>query len=418
MKIIGVITEYNPFHNGHLYHITKAKELTQADAVIAIMSGDFVQRGAPALMPKHLRAKVALQSGADVVLELPVCFATGSAEFFACGAVSLLEHMGCVDSICFGSECGDIHKLRQVAHILNQEPQKYQSVLQAELKAGSSFPKARQIALAAYLEDNTYADLLAQPNNILGIEYIRALSKCQSSINTYTITRKGASYHEADLTKDYSSASAIRNFLHSAQTCATDTEADFLSRIKGQVPDSCFQILNDTYHVRYPVCTNDFSILLKHRLLLENAQTLAAYMDVSEELANRIERKKNDFLSFEQFCDLLKTKELTHTRISRALLHILLGIKKEDMRFFADHGASFYARVLGFRKESAQILKECKEHSRIPLLTKLSQTEGISSIGIHMLEQDIFAADLYESVITQKYNTPFINERSQSMIFV
>lgn len=417
MKIVGIITEYNPFHNGHLYHIQKAKELTKADAVIAVMSGDFMQRGAPAIMPKHLRAKAALLAGVDVVLELPVCYATGSAEFFAGGAIALLESLGCVDSICFGSECGDIEKLKQIAHILNKEPIAYKNVLHAELKAGNSFPKARQKALAAYLAEDSCADLLAQPNNILGIEYIRALSRYSSNISVHTIQRQGAAYHETALTQDYSSASAIRSSLRSFE-CGTTSKTGSLSHLKGHMPDVCCQLIEEAYQTRYPVYTDDFSLLLKYKLLSENTQSLSSYLDVSEELANRIERNKNAFRSFEQFCDLLKTKELTYTRVSRALLHIILDIKKEHLLSFHQHGISYYARVLGFRKESAQVLKECKNHSSVPLLTKLSQSDGISPLGTYMLKQDVFAADLYESVVTQKYGTPFINEHSQSMIFV
>ena len=140
MKIVGLITEYNPFHNGHEYHIQKSKEVTGADAVIVVMSGNFVQRGAPAIMPKHLRAKVALKSGASLVLELPVCFSTGSAEYFAQGAVALLDSLGCVDSLCFGSECGEIDSLTRIARVLADEPEEYRTILRSYLKEGFAFP--------------------------------------------------------------------------------------------------------------------------------------------------------------------------------------------------------------------------------------------------------------------------------------
>ena len=187
MKITGLITEYNPFHNGHLYHLKKAKELTGADAVIVIMSGNYVQRGAPAVMPKHLRAKAALEAGVPIVIELPVCYSTGSAEYFASGAISILEKLGCIDAICFGSECGDYKMLEQAALVLANEPEPFRSHLQDQLRAGISFPKARQNALKEYLKDDSVNAILEQPNNILGIEYIKALYTRYSSMKAYTM---------------------------------------------------------------------------------------------------------------------------------------------------------------------------------------------------------------------------------------
>ena len=209
MKIVGLITEYNPFHNGHLYHIKKAKEITGADYAIVVMSGNYVQRGAPAIMPKHLRAEVALEAGADIIFELPVCYACSSAEYFAAGAVSLFEQLNCVDSLCFGSECGNYELLERLARIIADEPEEYRTVLTASLKKGKSFPRARQEALIEYLGDESLNIVLEQPNNILGIEYIKALYQKHSPIHTYTIKRMVSGYHDTHLTGPYSSASAI-----------------------------------------------------------------------------------------------------------------------------------------------------------------------------------------------------------------
>ena len=182
MKIVGLITEYNPFHNGHKYHIEKAKEITGAEYVIAVMSGDFVQRGAPAVMPKHLRAEMALHGGCDMIIELPVRYATGSAEYFASGAISILDGLGCVDAICFGSECGDYASLEKIAKVLADEPDDYKLLLQNNLKAGYSFPVARQIALENYFHDDKLNAVIKEPNNILGIEYIKAMLSRNSSM--------------------------------------------------------------------------------------------------------------------------------------------------------------------------------------------------------------------------------------------
>ena len=412
MKIVGLITEYNPFHNGHLYHIEKAKELTGADAVVVVMSGDFVQRGAPAIMPKHLRAEAALRSGADLVLELPVYCASGSAEYFAAGAVSILDQLGCVDSLCFGSESGDIEGLKRLAHILSEEPEDYQDRLKQALKSGNSFPKARQTALAEYLEDEDAASLLGQPNNILGMEYIKALFRRNSRMNVFTIQRMVSDYHDEELKEALSSASAIRkNLLH------TDLH-DICPLLESQVPPASLRLLQTAYQTRYPVCSNDFSLLLKYRLLTENRKSLTAYADITEELANRIANCANELIDFEQFCELLKTKEITYSRVSRALFHLLLNIKKEDVDAYTRTGYCPYAHILGFRRDAAGILKEIKAHASIPLITRLGQAEGLSDTGKQMLETDIFAANLYESIVTAKFGTPFINEHQQSLVII
>lgn len=416
MNIVGLITEYNPFHNGHLHHIKEAKRITGADAVLVIMSGNFVQRGAPAIMPKHLRAKAALESGADVILELPVCFATGSAESFAAGSINLLNHLGCIDSVCFGSECGDLSALERIAHVTADEPEEYRLMLKQELQQGKAFPVARQQALKHYFQDASLDTLLEHPNNILGIEYLKALYQSDSSIKPYTIKRILSGYHDQELTENCSSASAIRNCLSSSLTEPASVEP--LLQLKDQVPDASFQLFCETLQHRYPVFANDFSLLLKYRLLCESRESLSHFLDVSEDLANRIYNRRNQFISFDQFCELLKTRELTYTRISRALLHILLGITKDDLRTFSKQGGCQYARLIGFRKDSREILTEIQRHTSVPLLSKLTKTDQLSSVGLSMLRQDLFASDLYESVLTEKFKTPFISEYCQQIIRV
>lgn len=427
MKIVGLITEYNPFHNGHLYHMQKAKEITGADSVIAVMSGNYVQRGAPAIMPKHLRAEVALEAGIPLVLELPVCYASGSAEYFADGAISLFEKLGCIDSIFFGSECGDYYLLEKVAHVTADEPEAYKQTLQDALKQGLSFPLARQAALKAYFQDPSLDDILEQPNNILGIEYIKALYLRKSPIGAYTIRRKISGYHDKELSPGYSSASAIRrllafagNSVHLASEEMYDEPglSEVLTRLEGQVPPSCIRSLEETHRVRYPVYANDFSLLFRYRLLTETRESLAGYLDMTEELANRMINHANDFITFDQFCDLLKTRDMTYSRISRCLLHILLNIRTEDMTLYKEEGGCQYVRVLGFSKDGAKLLTCIKRTSSVPLLTKLTQTEGLSKTGLRMLRQDIFAADLYESVITDKFKMPFISEYQQQIVRV
>ena len=411
MKTVGLITEYNPFHNGHAYHIEKAKMLTGADRVIVVMSGDFVQRGAPAVMPKHLRTESALLSGASLIIELPVCFATGSAEYFAQGSISLLNQLGCIDSICFGSECGDLHLLKEIAQILADEPIEYQTALKQALKEGASFPAARQEALNIY--SDKYSEILASPNNILGIEYLKALAKIRSKMEPFTIKRIGAGYHDMDIDGQFSSATAIRSDIYQLADVNSSSESLPLTHIQTQVPSSCHELMKKNYQTRYPVKADDFSLLLKAKLLSETAGSLSHYLDMSPELANRILRLRNDYLSFEQFCDLLKTKELTRSRISRSFIHVLLGITNDWLT--AMKAPAPYARILGFRRDHADLLGILKQTSDSPLITSPARAV-LADTAYQMLELDIYASDLYESVITDLYGTPFHNELTKQII--
>jgi predicted nucleotidyltransferase len=237
---------------------------------------------------------------------------------------------------------------------------------------------------------------LSEPNNILGIEYLKALHRLSSNIEPITIRREVSHYHDTELQEQFSSASALRQVI----------EVGDFAQLYGQVPSKCMPSLADGYKIRYPVCANDFSLLLKYKLLNETSTSLVEYADVSEELANRICNRLNDYVSFDQFCELLKTKEITYTRISRALTHILLGVKKSDYHEIE------YARVLGFRKDSSDLLSLLKKHSAIPLVSKLSTYNDMPN----MLKIDVFASNLFESVVTDKYKTPFINELQHAII--
>ena len=416
MKIVGLITEYNPLHNGHQYHIAKAKEITDADFVIVVMSGNYVQRGTPAIMPKYIRTECALRAGADLVIELPVCYSTGSAEYFAAGAVSLLDKLGCVESICFGSECGAITPLKYIADILSYEPADYQNLLKKYLRYGDSFPKARQKALCEYMSDHVhdypdfysydFPEILSNPNNILGIEYMKALNRMHSDIIPYTIRRVGSGYHDKNLDHKFSSASAIREEIESFET------------VRNYIPEGSVSILKHEQNRTYPVCSNDLSLVLKFVLLQETSESVMEYMDVSQELANRIYNNLNDFQNFEQFCDLLKTKELTRSRISRALLHIILHIRKNDLLQYLENGTTFYISISGFRKDSKELLNTIKKSSQLPLLTKYSHKRSINNYGKIMLESDIIASNIYYSIVSDKFSVPFKNELTRQITII
>lgn len=410
MKIVGLITEYNPFHNGHKYHMDQARKLAGADAVIVIMSGDFVQRGAPALVPKHLRAAMALQAGADVVIELPVWCACGSAEYFAAGGVSVLDRLGCVDALCFGSECGDLALLKETAAVLDEEPYAFRQTLQSELKKGRSFPAARQTALSACLGHRDLLPVLQEPNNILAAEYIKALRRRHSSMELYTVRRQGDSYHQSTLSSSFGSASAIRKVI--------EEKGPDPALLGPHMPPESLRILQDFYQIRYPVLADDFSLLLKYSLMKETRTSLAEYADVTPDLAGRIENLLSDYLSFSQFCRILKTKDMTYTRISRALLHILLSITKKDLELFQQEDGCGYARILGFRKDSSQVLGHMKKHSSIPMLTRTARARELSGTAAKMLQSDLFAAGIYESAVTEKFQHPFLHEYRQQVVII
>ena len=418
MKINGIVAEYNPFHNGHAYQMQHAKEATGADYTIIVMSGNFMQRGAPALLDKFTRAKMALECGADLVLELPICYAASSAEFFAKGSVALFDKLGVTTNLCFGSECGNIDTLSRIAEIFYTEPEPYVESLRCNLKKGMSFPIARTWALLQYapsLSDDK--DVLSSPNNILGIEYLKALKELNSPIVPFTLKREFSGYHDTELHDCSSSASAIRKVLMNIPA-SPYLPKNISAQLSEQLPPGSLSIIQNEWNFSCPVEADDFSLLLKYRLLSEPHESLCKYQDVSEELSNRIIRNRNQFRSFGQFCTLLKTKELTYSRISRSLLHILLSITTEDMHAYQDNSCS-YARILGFRKEHTDVLRAMKDHASIPIITKLGKSASLlSPEASRMLNQTSFASDLYESVISDKFGIPFTSEQQKQIIRV
>lgn len=420
--ITGIIAEYNPFHKGHAYQIEQTRKLTGDQYVLVIMSGDFVQRGAPAVFDKYARTQMALLGGADAVLELPSYFACGSAEYFAKGAVGILDALSCVDHLCFGSESGDAVSCQELAEILAREPEEFQSLLRGSLKEGLPFPAARKSALKKYLEarhDQSFSgdalfsgieNLLDSPNNLLGIEYCKALSRLNSRISPVTVKREGAGYHDESLSQPLSSATAVRRLL----TGPKYEDMPLEKLLAYTQPDSVAAFTKDLLSWDLPVTEDDFSLLLKYRLLLHTPEELAGFADVSLDLARRIIRERNHFASFSQFISLLKTREMTYTRISRALLHILLSITKENMS-----ETPGYVRLLGFRKESSSLLRMLQDSSRIPVITKAADYRKMLPEDCRKaFEKDLFCADLYESVKAEKSQKTFVSDLQKSPVIL
>lgn len=427
MKIVGLITEYNPFHAGHLYHMQQARELTGADYCVVLMSGSFVQRGEPAIFDKYLRTKTALLAGADLVLEIPVAFSTASAHEFAAYGVALLSAIG-VDAVVFGSECGQIEILKQAAYALNHESAEFQERLRKGLKAGLTYPQARAKALGETqaggtrvenVEDfhaNTdvsnshiWSSILNSPNNILGIEYLRAAEDLHSPMEFYTISREGSGYHEDTLADaNFPSASAIRGIIRNSLS----KDKDLLDILASHLP----AVTHPAYTGAVPVFVDDFSGLLNATVL--QMQATFSIADLSPELAARLAKPPYFPLSFEERIQALKTRQLTYTRVSRALLHLVLGMCEEDISRWKDEGYALYARILGFRRQSSPLLSCLHKKSSIPLITKMADAaQNLSPSALALLEQEVYASHLYQTVRIKRGGV-FQNEYTEGLVFV
>ena len=408
--IVGIIAEYNPLHKGHAWHIQKAKELAGAKYCIAVMSGDFVQRGAPAIFDKYTRTAMALEAGADLVLEMPSIFAASSAEDFAACGIALLDRLGVVGSVCFGSECGNMEEISRAASILASEPDLYTAALKEQLKKGFTWPQARAHALS--LTGDFGKELLDSPNNILGIEYAKALIRRKSPIRPITVLRQGSGYHDTGFSDVFCSASAIRKELEA--NVSNGGEGLPASVLQG-MPSFAGHFLEPAY----PVFLNDFSTLLNTALLRMTAASdpFEQYLDVSDDLAARIRKELLSFSSFEDRIGALKTRQYTYTRISRALLHLLLGIT--DQEIMAGRAADYapYARVLGFNRGASAVLSDIKKRGTIPLITKTADAgDLLEGTAWEMFQKDLFCSHLYQAVVSGKYHTRLNNEYTHSVV--
>lgn len=414
MNITGIIAEYNPFHNGHRYQLQTARSRTRADYVLVVMNGDFMQRGVPALWNKYLRAAMAIEHGADAVIELPVLYGTASAEYFAFGGIQLLHQLNCINQVCFGCETENLAPLQSIADLLVREPDSYRLLLNRQLSLGNSYPKARAAAILQLTELDSVPEpevLLAQPNTILAIEYLKALNRLHSSIRPVPCLRRDSGYHSHRLSEAYASATAIRKE-YIRQGCTPE-----LNQV---LPPSVFSELQQAYQTSSPIDMEDFYPYLQYMLWKPNCK-LTDYLDITEELEHRIRSVYRPEATYQQFAEAVVNKQYTYTRIYRSLLHILLDIRKTDMERQSASKTMHYARLLAFRKEAAPLLKEIKGHSEIPMITKLTRglrllSEQGDRDGLHLLEQDIACAHLYEQARSGRYGIPAVNEYTRGLI--
>ena len=389
MKICGIVAEYNPFHNGHLYHIEKTKEQTGCDAVVSVMSGNFIQRGLPALFDKWTRTKMAIESGVDLVIELPTYYATASAEYFAQGSISLLDGLGVIDTLSFGNSCSDIKILKRIANVLYLEPDGYKKELQREIKKGISYPIARSNALKTFLkkefDDKILSNILLDSNNILGIEYLKALLYCNSSITPFSIERKGGSYNSVHIDGNICSATGIREMLYNNQ----------LEQTREVMPESSLSIMNkEILNGKSPMFINHFEKEILYELRKSSLTDLANIADVSEGLENVMKRASSECTNIDDLIEVIKSKRYTRTRIQRILIHALLGITKTESEAYKHNPQ--YIKVLGFTKTGEKILSKISNNSNLPIITSTNKfLKTANETSKKMLEKDILATNIY-----------------------
>lgn len=418
MKTLAIIAEYNPYHNGHAYLLRQAKAYTNADCTIALMSGNFLQRGEPAMWDKYTRAKMSALSGIDFVFELPFAYATGSAQDFANGAVRILDAMHTVDFLCFGAEDDDLHAFEMLADILLSEPDSYKNCLKACLANGMSYPAAREQAIASYTENTFHAALLSKPNNILALEYICALKRAQSSIKPVLIARKHAPYHDNRLYGGISSATAVRAAFfpepHQAGGSRFTPTADSFPAISGDIPNAVHTLIKDAYGIKSPVFPGDLDCFLQAARLMSSEGAVQNICDMSDALANSMSALPFH-MGIDAATDALKSKSYTASRIRRALLHLILGYTEEDRRRFIEGNYAQYAGILSLRRESSPLLRQIKQNSSVPLITKkadfrscFTDTKNYGAsvqrdIADRMWELDTKATELYNCLIFNRY---------------
>lgn len=381
MRSVGIVVEYNPLHNGHLYHLTQSKATTNADVVIAVMSGQFLQRGEPAVVPKHIRTKLALQAGADLVIELPYSYSTQHATLFAKGAISLLDSLRC-DYVCFGSEEGSLDSFYELIEKKKSQSAQIDSEIKSFISSGMSYPSAYSNALKSRL-DTSKLDV-SLPNNILGIHYLEAIEHFNSSMKGATIQRIAANYHDETITHNrIASATAIRKILKSEDESITNFVPSFTKQaIEYYISD--FGI----YH-----SWNDYLPYLKYKMLTTNFENLSNTYEAVEGLERRIYQSIQESITHEELMSSVKTKRYTWTRIQRLLTHLLTNTTKTEISTILEKNHVQYIRLLGMTSNGKTYLNRKKKEIEFPIYTTINQNNK------HILSTDLKATHAYASVL-------------------
>ncbi|OAA31321.1 hypothetical protein AT15_07440 [Kosmotoga arenicorallina S304] len=407
MSVLGLVVEYNPFHNGHLYHLQKAKELTDPEVTVAVMSGNFVQRGEPAIIDKYARAEVALRAGIDLVVQLPLIYSIQDAGGFALGSIWTLDLLK-VSDVVFGSESDNLKLLKRLAQIVVEEPQLYLERLKVHLKSGVSFPNARKYALRDYLALNYPGELpdieeASSSNNILGLEYLAAIKKLGSTIRPHSIKRQGADYNDPEFKGSFSSATAIREMVLRGET----------ERLKETVPDFSREILLREIKDKGAITLQSMEKLLMGLLRTTSRDEYAQYYGFVEGLDARFERCAESTSGIFDFLECVKTKRFTFTRIKRLVMNLLFKLTDEIVKNSWEKGPQ-YIKVLGFNEKGRAYLSSIKKNLGLPLITAAAQGKNFSRIssyeGVNLtvfreqFQRDLMGAAVYG--LFQRGNLP------------
>ena len=405
MRAVGLVTEYNPFHNGHLHHLRESLRMTGADASVAVMSGHFLQRGEPALADKWVRTEMALAAGVDLVFELPFAFACNSAPHFAMGAVQSLNALGVVDSLCFGSEAGELAQLDRVASVLIERQGELERLTATRLRDGVSYPAARSSVVAGFLPELP-PDILASPNNILGIEYLKALRSSGSQLVPYTIKRLGAGYHDTDVTTQVASATGIRKMI------AEGKDVDFW------LPEPCRQILNEALQAGRHLDAGRLFVALQSHLLQEPEMFRNVYL-VDDGIDRRISLAALQAGSFADLVAEVKSRHWTQTRIQRIMMYLLLQVKVTEMQAFLQVGP-LYLRLLGSSERGRKILARARRRKSLPIIADPARATNtlrkfyrnrstFQQLAEEMLRLDLRATRIY-ALLQQQPSGEYLNQ--------
>jgi len=388
MNVLGIIAEYNPFHKGHSYHLKESVKKTNAGFTVCVMSGNFMQRGEPAMVNKWTRARMAVENGVDLVLELPFTYACNNAEYFAKGGIDILNRLGCITHLSFGSESGDLELLSHTASLLANESRELKESIKEFTDRGFSFPKARYEAVRKCAGEEA-ASVLNSANNILAVEYLKQLHRTGSRIEPITVIRYGTGYHDIDPFQNIASASAIRRKIN---------EANHFECIRDFMPKETLQILKEI-DKGVNVIFNDFFQMLVYQVLTSSAEYLGTVLSATEGLENKVKKAVSDAKNMETLIKAVKSKRYTETRIQRLLSHILIGLDKDSFQLILKERIN-YCRVLAFNKKGAELLKQIKLTgcNSIPVLTNINRELTAGAKEWNLLKYDILASDIYNLV--------------------
>lgn len=382
MKTVGIIAEYNPFHNGHLFHLEQAKNMSGAENCIVAMSGNFVQRGEPACADKYLRAEWAVRGGADAVIEIPSIYAVSSAERFALGSIRTLMSVGVITHVSFGCETSDLSILEELSEILSHEPSGFKDLLHEELKSGKSYPRARFDALKKFGISNEYLDALSKPNNILALEYLRVIKKYYPEIIPVPVQREANNYLETELTGTISSSTAIRSE-------AFKRNRKILEALPIYVGSSLY------YNSTFPVCESKFENLLLYSLREKDLKQLTLLPDVSEGFENVIYKSVRTFSTYKEVLEASKSKRYTMARIKRIAISSLLGITANQFVNSIKNYDSEYLHFLCIGKNKRALLSKISEAATAPIIIRNSDASKCNEIIKANLATDILSTDIY-----------------------